>query len=158
MTNITTIEGTLTPIHKKYAIITSRFNELITSKLEQGAIDCLVRHGVSEKNIIKTFTPGAFELPLIAKKFAQKPEISAVICLGAVIRGATSHYDYVCSEVAKGLSKVALDEETPTIFGVLTTDNLDQALERSGAKSGNKGWEAALAALEMSSLMEKINS
>ena len=157
MENINKIEGHLVADNSfKIGIITARFNDFITSKLLGGAIDGLVRHGVSEENITSAWIPGAFELPLIASKMAASGEYDAVICLGAVIRGATTHYDYVCSEVAKGIAKVGLDSGVPTIFGLITTENIEQAIERAGSKSGNKGYEAAVTAIEMVSLMKQF--
>lgn len=152
------ISGSLSATGQKIVIITARFNDLVTDKLRLGAIDCLVRHGMNEADITQAWVPGAFELPLAAQAFAKQEQYSAIICLGAVIRGGTPHFEYVCSEVAKGVSRVALDFHIPVTFGVLTTDNLDQALERSGAKGGNKGWEAAITAIEMSTLLEQIPS
>lgn len=151
-----TIEGYLSAPNLKVAVVTARFNEFITSKLLGGAIDCLKRHEVNENNIVQTWVPGAFEIPLAAQKLAQTNKFDAVICLGAVIRGSTSHYDYVCNEVAKGISKVSLDAGIPVIFGVLTTDTIEQAIERAGTKAGNKGWEAALTAIEMNGVIEGI--
>ena len=157
MENINRIEGHLVADNSfKIGIITARFNDFITSKLLGGAIDGLVRHGVSEENITSAWIPGAFELPLIASKMAESGKYDAVICLGAVIRGTTTHYDYVCSEVAKGIAKVGLDSGVPTIFGVITTENIEQAIERAGSKAGNKGYEAAVTAIEMVSLMKQF--
>ena len=141
---------------KSYAIIVARFNEFIGSKLLSGAIDALKRHGVKDEEITKVWVPGAFEIPLIAKKIALKKDYDAVICLGAVIRGATSHYDLVASEVSKGIAQVSLQTEKPIIFGVLTTDTLEQAIERAGAKEGNKGFEAATTAIEMANLVNHL--
>ncbi|MFA5097418.1 MAG: 6,7-dimethyl-8-ribityllumazine synthase [Candidatus Margulisiibacteriota bacterium] len=152
-----TKEGLLDGKGLKITVIASRFNDSVTKGLISGAMDCLLRHGVSEPDITLIWTPGAFEMPLIAKKAAQsakKP--SAIICLGAVIRGGTPHFDYVAAEVSKGIASVSLESEVPVIFGVLTTDNLEQALERSGAKSGNKGWSSALAAIETANLIKQI--
>ncbi|MCL1989785.1 MAG: 6,7-dimethyl-8-ribityllumazine synthase [Defluviitaleaceae bacterium] len=140
----------------KIGIITARFNDFITSKLLSGAIDGLVRHGVSEENITSVWVPGAFELPFIAAKMAESGKYDAVICLGAVIRGTTTHYDYVCNEVAKGIAKIGLDSGVPTIFGVITTENIEQAIERAGSKVGNKGYEAAVTAIEMVSLTKQF--
>lgn len=151
-----TVEGFLTGSNLRVGIITGRFNELITSKLFGGAVDCLKRHDVNENNIVQAWVPGAFEIPLTAQKMAQTGKFDAIICLGAVIRGSTPHFDYVCNEAAKGCSKVALDSGIPVIFGVLTTDTIEQAIERAGTKAGNKGWEAALSAIEMASVVEGI--
>ena len=141
---------------KKYAIIVGRFNEFIGSKLLSGAIDALKRHGVKEKEIEIAWVPGAFEIPLAAKKFALSKKYDAVICLGAVIRGATSHFEYVAGEVAKGIAQASLETGLPIIFGVLTTENLEQAIERAGVKSGNKGFDAAITAIEMANLFDEI--
>ena len=157
MENINKIEGHLVADNSfKVGIITARFNEFITSKLLGGAIDGLVRHGVAAENITSAWVPGAFELPLIAQKMADSGKYDAVICLGAVIRGTTSHYDFVCSEVTKGIGKVNLDSGVPTIFGVITTENIEQAIERAGTKAGNKGYEAAVTAIEMISLIKQF--
>lgn len=141
---------------KKYAIIVGRFNEFIGSKLLSGAIDTLKRHGVKEEEIEIAWVPGAFEIPLAAKKFALSKKYDAVICLGAVIRGATSHFEYVAGEVAKGIAQASLETGLPIIFGVLTTENLEQAIERAGVKSGNKGFDAAITAIEMANLFDEI--
>ena len=151
------IEGLFTVTDEKFCIVVSRFNEFITSKLLSGAIDELKRHGVKDSDIDVVWCPGAFEIPLVAKKCAKTNKYNAVITLGAVIKGSTSHYDYVCAEVSKGVAAVGLETEIPVIFGVLTTDNIEQAIERAGTKAGNKGSEAAKSALEMSSLLSKIN-
>ena len=151
-----TIEGLYSGKGKKFALVASRFNEFITNKLVSGAQDCLVRHEVSEADIALVWVPGAFEIPLVAKKLAQSGRYDGVICLGAVIRGATSHYDYVCNEVAKGVAQVGLSSELPVLFGVLTTENIEQAIERAGTKAGNKGYDAALSALEMANLMSQL--
>lgn len=150
------IEGLLTVTNEKFCIIVSRFNEFITSKLLSGAIDELKRHGVKEDNIDIVWCPGAFEIPIIAKKCAKTKQYNAIITLGAVIKGSTSHYDYVCAEVSKGVASVGLETEIPVIFGVLTTDNIEQAIERAGTKAGNKGSDAAKSAIEMASLLAKI--
>ena len=150
------LEGNLIGQGLKFGIIVGRFNEFIGSKLLGGAIDCLKRHGVEEDNIDVAWVPGAFEIPLIAKKMANKEKYDGVICLGAVIRGATSHYDYVCSEVSKGIANSSLECEKPIIFGVLTTDSIEQAIERAGTKSGNKGYDSAMAAIEMVNLLKDI--
>ncbi|MDL0389012.1 6,7-dimethyl-8-ribityllumazine synthase, partial [Clostridioides difficile] len=138
-------------------IINSRFNEFITSKLLSGAEDCLLRHDVSPENIEIVWVPGAFEIPLVAQKMAKSGKYDAIICLGCVIRGATSHYDYVCSEVSKGIAKVSLDSELPVIFGIVTTENIEQAIERAGTKAGNKGYDCAMNALEMANLFKSLD-
>ncbi|EDO25829.1 predicted protein, partial [Nematostella vectensis] len=140
----------------KFAIVVSRFNEFITNKLLSGAIDGLKRHGIDENKIEVVWVPGALEIPLLAKKLAKTKKYHGIITLGTVIRGSTTHYDYVCSEVAKGVAKIMLDYELPVIFGVLTTENIEQAIERSGTKSGNKGYEAAVNAIEMANLIKQI--
>ncbi|MCC7431646.1 6,7-dimethyl-8-ribityllumazine synthase [bacterium] len=140
----------------RFAIVVSRFNEFIGSKLLGGAIDCLQRHKVVDENIEVFWVPGAFEIPLAAKKIALTKKFNSVICLGAVIRGATPHFDYVSAEVSKGIANVNLSTETPVIFGVLTTDTIEQAIERAGTKAGNKGWDASLSALEMANLLDQI--
>jgi 6,7-dimethyl-8-ribityllumazine synthase len=152
----TIVEGLLNASGKRFGIVASRFNELITKKLLEGAIDCLVRHGASGDAISIAWVPGAFEIPLAAKKMARSGNFGAIICIGAVIRGSTPHFDYVAAEVAKGIAGVGLEFEVPVIFGVLTTDTIEQAIERAGMKSGNKGWNAALSAIEMADLMAKI--
>lgn len=149
-------EGKLVAKNQKIGIIVGRFNEFIGSKLLSGAIDGLKRHGVNEDNIEITWVPGAFEIPLIAKKMAKTKKYDAVICLGAVIRGATPHFDYVSSEVTKGVANVSLETEIPVIFGVLTTDTIEQAIERAGTKAGNKGYEAAVSAIELSNLLKEL--
>ena len=157
MENINKISGHLVADKDfKIGIITARFNDFITSKLLGGAVDGLVRHGVAEENVTSVWVPGAFEIPVIADKMAKSGKFDAVICLGAVIRGTTTHYDYVCNEVAKGVSKVGLDTGVPTIFGVITTENIEQAIERAGSKAGNKGYEAAVTAIEMVSLLKQF--
>lgn len=150
------IEGNLVAENIKVAIIVSRFNEFINTKLLGGAIDSLVRHGVSESEIEVIWVPGAFEIPLVAQKVANNPQYDGVICLGTVIRGATSHYDYVCAEVSKGIATVALSSQKPVLFGILTTDNIEQAIERAGTKAGNKGSEVAVGLIEMVNLMRKL--
>jgi len=148
------IEGNLDASKLNVGIIVSRFNELVSKGLLEGALDCLRRHGAKENGIDVVWAPGAFEIPMIAKKVAK--EYDAVICLGAVIRGGTPHFEYVASEAAKGIAKVSLDTGVPVIFGILTTDNLEQALERAGAKPGNKGFAAALSAIELANLNKEI--
>ena len=150
------IEGHLNGSKLTVAIVCGRFNEFITSKLLGGAIDCLTRHDTSPQNIDEVWVPGAFEIPVAALALAESGKYDAVICLGAVIRGSTSHYDYVCNEAAKGISHVSLKTKVPTIFGVLTVDTIEQAIERAGTKAGNKGWDSAMAAIEMGSLMHKL--
>ena len=153
---MTIFEGNLSGKGKKFCIVVSRFNDFISNKLTEGALDCLTRHEVASEDIDVIKVPGAFEIPFFAKRAASTGNYSAVICLGAVIRGATSHYDFVASEVSKGIASVALNENVPVIFGVLTTDTIEQAIERAGTKSGNKGFDAALSALETSSLVQQI--
>lgn len=150
-------EGKLNGKELRIGIVAARFNELITAKLLGGAKDCLLRHDVHENNIDIAWVPGAYELPLIAQKMAKTNKYDAILCLGCVIRGATTHYDYVCNEASKGIAKVSLDTEVPIMFGVVTTENIEQAIERAGAKSGNKGYDAAMGALEMANLLKAIN-
>jgi 6,7-dimethyl-8-ribityllumazine synthase len=150
-----TIEGKLDATGLKFAIIVSRFNDLVSKGLLDGALDCLKRHGAEEASIDIIWAPGAFEIPVVAKKLAAK-KYNAIICLGAVIRGGTPHFDYVASEAAKGVAKVSLDSGIPVIFGILTTDNLEQALERAGAKPGNKGFAAAMSAIEMANVLGQV--
>ena len=150
------IEGQLNASKLKVAIIGSRFNELITTKLISGSEDCFLRHDGDKKDLDLIMVPGAYEIPLTAKKLCMTKKYDAVVCLGAVIRGNTPHFDYVASEVAKGVAHVGLDSEIPVIFGVLTTDTIEQAIERAGAKSGNKGWDAMLGAIEMINLFKQI--
>ena len=147
------IEAELLAKGKRFAIIASRFNDFITDRLVGGALDALTRSGANDQDISIVKVPGAFEIPLLAKKLAEKKSVDAIICLGAVIRGATSHYDYVCAEVSKGVAHVSLEATMPVIFGILTTDTIEQAIERAGTKAGNKGWDAAIAAIEMANLM-----
>ena len=149
-------EGKLIGKDLKVAIVVSRFNDFITGRLLEGAKDTLIRHDVNEDNIDVAFVPGAFEIPLVAKKLASSGNYDAVITLGCVIRGATSHYDYVCNEVAKGVSKVNDQTNVPVIFGILTTESIEQAVERAGTKAGNKGSEAAVSAIEMANLIKQI--
>lgn len=151
-----TLEGQLKADNLKFGIVVGRFNEFISSKLLSGSIDCLVRHGADADNITVAWVPGAFEIPLVAKKMAAAGKYDAIICLGAVIRGATPHFDYVCAEVSKGIASVSLQYETPVSFGVLTTENIEQAVERAGTKAGNKGVDAAMAAIEMADLLKNI--
>lgn len=149
-------EGNLVSQGLKFGIIVGRFNEFIGGKLLEGALDGLKRHGAKEEDIDIAWVPGAFEIPLVAKKMAENSKYDAVICLGAVIKGATSHYDYVCSEVSKGIASVSLESGKPVIFGVLTTNTIEQAIERAGTKAGNKGYECAVSAIEMANLLNNI--
>jgi 6,7-dimethyl-8-ribityllumazine synthase len=151
------LESNLLAEGKKFAIIVGRFNDFITERLVDGAVDALVRTGARDTDISIVKVPGAFEIPLIAKKMVEKNQYNAVICLGAVIRGATSHFDYVSAEVTKGVAMVGLESGTPVIFGVITTDTIEQAIERAGTKAGNKGWSAAMAAVEMANLIEVVD-
>lgn len=151
-----TLEGKLTAKGLKVAIVVARFNEFITGKLLSGALDCLNRHEAEEKNITVAWVPGAFEIPLAAQKLAATHKYDAIICLGAVIRGATPHFDYVCAEASKGVAQVSLKENLPVAFGILTTDTIQQAVERAGTKSGNKGTDAAMSAIEMVNLLRQV--
>ena len=151
-----TLEGKVVAKEIKVGIVAARFNEFIVSKLVAGARDGLLRHNVKDEDIDLAWVPGAFEIPLIASKMAKSGKYDAVICLGAVIRGATSHYDYVCSEVSKGIANVSLSSDIPVMFGVLTTDNIEQAIERAGTKAGNKGYDCALGAIEMVNLVRQL--
>ncbi|MCI8785695.1 MAG: 6,7-dimethyl-8-ribityllumazine synthase [Eubacterium sp.] len=149
-------EGNIVAKDVKIGIVAARFNEFITSKLLSGAVDGLTRHDVKEEQIDVAWVPGAFEIPLIAQKMAQSGKYDAVICLGAVIRGATTHYDYVCAEVSKGIAQISLQTGVPVMFGVLTTDTIEQAIERAGSKAGNKGFDCAAGAIEMINLLRRI--
>lgn len=149
-------EGNLTANGKKFAIVASRFNEFIVNKLVGGAEDAFIRHGAGSDDINLVWVPGAFEIPLTAQKLAKSGKFDAVVCLGAVIRGATSHYDYVCNEVSKGIASVSLNTGIPVIFGIVTTENIEQAIERAGTKAGNKGFDAAVSAIEMVNLFDTI--
>ncbi len=151
------IEGNLVAEGKKFGLLVARFNDFITERLLEGAIDALVRSGAKESDIEVVKVPGAFEIPLVAGKMAQKKRYDAIICLGAVIRGSTPHFDYVSAEVSKGVASVSLDNQVPVIFGVITTDTIEQAIERAGTKSGNKGWSAAISAIEMANLMDAVD-
>jgi 6,7-dimethyl-8-ribityllumazine synthase len=153
---MTTYEGKLTGKGLKFGLVVGRFNELISSRLYEGALDCLRRHDVSDDDVDAVWVPGAFEMPLVAKRLVAAGRYDAVICLGAVIRGGTPHFEYVAGEVAKGIAKVSLDSGVPVIFGVLTTDTIEQAVERAGTKAGNKGWGAAATALEMANLAKTL--
>ncbi len=150
------IEGDLTASGIKFGIVVSRFNDFITSRLVDGAVDTLVRHGAKDQDIDVVKVPGAFEIPMTAKKMCAKKKYDAILCLGAVIRGATPHFNFVAGEAAKGVGTLAMESSIPVLFGILTTENLEQAIERAGAKSGNKGSETALAAIEMVNLYKKI--
>jgi 6,7-dimethyl-8-ribityllumazine synthase len=150
------LEGEISAEGLRFAVIVSRFNDFISSKLVEGAMDALKRHGGNEDQISLVKVPGSFEIPTVAKRLAETGEYDGIICLGAVIKGATPHFDYVAAEVSKGIAAVALETKIPVTFGVLTTDNLEQAIERAGSKSGNKGWDAAMAAMEMANLFKKM--
>ncbi len=147
-----TVEGKLVAKDLRFGIVISRFNELLSARLLEGALDCLERHGASREDVTVAWTPGSFELPIVAQRLARRDEIDAVVCLGVVIRGGTPHFDYIAGEAAKGIAKVSLDSGKPVIFGVITADTVDQAIERAGTKAGNKGWQAALSAIEMANL------
>lgn len=150
-------EGNLAATGLRFAIVAGRFNEFITSKLVEGAVDGLKRHGAEDDDIDIAWVPGAFEIPLVADQLAASKKYDAVITLGCVIRGATTHYDYVCNEVSKGVASASVRHQLPVIFGVITTENIEQAIERAGTKAGNKGWESALGAIEMANLMKQLN-
>ncbi|MBW1824379.1 MAG: 6,7-dimethyl-8-ribityllumazine synthase [Deltaproteobacteria bacterium] len=150
------IEGKLSAKGVKFGLVVSRFNDFINKRLMDGALDALNRHGAEDKNISIIMVPGSFEIPLMAKKLADSGNYDAVICLGAVIRGATPHFEYISAEVTKGIAQVALDTGVPISFGILTTDNIEQAIERAGTKSGNKGWDAAISAIEMVNVLKLV--
>ena len=150
-------EGKLLAEGKKFALIASRFNDFITDKLVGGAVDALVRCGAADEDIDIVKVPGSFEIPMIAKKMAAKGQYHAIVCLGAIIRGATPHFDYVAAEASKGIAMIGLEFQIPVIFGIVTTDTIEQAIERAGTKAGNKGWSAAMAAVEMANLVEAID-
>ena len=157
MKEINLVEGKLVATEgMKVAIVASRFNEIIVNKLLGGAVDGLVRHGVGENNITAVWVPGAFEIPIAADKLAKSGKYDAVICVGAVIRGDTTHYDYVCNEVSKGVTHVSLNTGVPVLFGVITTENIEQAIARAGSKAGNKGYDCALSAIEMVNLLKQL--
>jgi 6,7-dimethyl-8-ribityllumazine synthase len=156
MSGYNTITGKLDASGLKTAIIASRFNDFVTARLIEGAVDCLVRHGSGEKDVTVIRVPGSFEIPLVAKKTASSGKYDAVVCLGALIRGQTPHFDYIAAEVTKGVAQVSLDTDVPVTFGVVTADTLEQAIDRAGAKAGNKGFEAALVAVEMADLLRQI--
>lgn len=151
------LEGGLLAKGKKFALVVGRFNDFITNRLLDGAVDALARSGAKDQDIEIVKVPGAFEIPLIAKKMAEKEKYDAIVCLGAVIRGATPHFDYVSAEVTKGIAMVSLESKIPVIFGIVTTDTIEQAIERAGTKAGNKGWSAAMAAIEMANLIEVVD-
>ena len=151
-----TFEGNLIGTGSKFGIIVGRFNEFIGGKLLEGAMDALKRHGVSDDDVSVAWVPGSFEIPLIAQKMASSGKYDAVICLGAVIKGSTDHYDYVCAEVSKGIAQASLNSGIPVLFGVLTTDNIEQAIERAGTKAGNKGYDVAVSAIEMVNLIKSL--
>jgi 6,7-dimethyl-8-ribityllumazine synthase len=153
---VKTVEGNLIAKGKKFGIVASRFNDFITKELISGCTDTLLRHGAEEKDLVVTWVPGSFEIPLLAQKMAKSKEYDAVICLGTVIRGATPHFDYIASEVAKGIAKVSLDTGIPVVFGVITADTIEQAIERAGTKDGNKGRDAAASAIEMANLLGQL--
>ena len=153
-----TIEGKLTAADKRFGVVVSRFNDLICRTLLEGCLDCLVRHGADAERIEIAWVPGAFEIPVAALKMAQSKKYDAIICLGAVIRGNTPHFEYISAEVTKGIAQVSLQFGLPVAYGVITPDTLEQALERAGSKSGNKGWDAALSAIEMADLFAKLHS
>ena len=156
MNQVQVLEGQLLAEGLKIGIIAARFNEFITSKHLGGAMDAIVRHGGKKEDVTVAWVPGAFEIPLVAQKMANSKKYDAIICLGAVIRGSTSHYDYVCAEVSKGIAHVGMDSGIPVMFGVLTTDTIEQAIERAGTKAGNKGFDCAVGAIEMADLLRKI--
>lgn len=151
------IQGILSAEKRKFAIVISRFNEFISSKLLEGALDCLYRHKANEKDIRIFWVPGSFEIPTIAHRLARSNQYDAIICLGAVIRGATPHFEYIAAEVAKGIAHSSMETGKPVIFGIITADTLEQAIERAGTKAGNKGWDAALSAIEMADLLPKLS-
>lgn len=153
---MTVLEGNLSAVNLKFAIVVSRFNEAISTKLLEGAVDCLKRHNCADQNIEIIKVPGAFEIPVTAEKLASLKKYNSIICLGAIIRGITPHFEYVANSASSGILQVALKYSLPVVFGVLTTDTIEQAIERSGIKSGNKGWDAALTAIEMSDLFKKL--
>ena len=151
-----TIEGNLSADGFKFALVSSRFNDFVVNKLVQGAVDCLLRHGAADDLLTHFRVPGAFEIPVMAEKLAASGKYDAIVCLGAVIRGSTPHFDYVANEVSKGIAAVGLKHAVPVSFGILTTDTIEQAIERAGAKAGNKGWDAAISAIEMANVFKQI--
>ena len=158
MQTVQIIEGQLTAKGHSFGIVVSRYNGLVTKQLLDGALDCLQRHGADEKDITIVYSPGSFEIPQVALRLARSNSVEGIICLGCVIRGETPHFDYIASEVAKGTAEIAMQTNLPIAFGVLTTENLAQALERAGAKAGNKGWDAALTAIELVNITEQLSS
>lgn len=156
MTGTKTVKGKLIAKDRKFGIVVSHFNEFVSSKLLEGAVDTLLKHGAKEDDITVTWAPGSFEVPMLAKRMCGSKKYNAVICLGAIIRGETPHFDFIASEAAKGVAKVAMDSDVPCVFGIITTDNLEQALDRAGTKSGNKGRDAARTAIEMCSLYSEV--
>jgi len=156
--SFTKFEGHLDAKGKRFAIVVSRFNNFLTDKLLEGAIDCLKRHGADESQIAVAYVPGAFEIPFITAKLAASKNNDAVICLGAIIRGATPHFDFIAAESAKGIAKIGMDAGKPVIYGIVTTDTIEQAIERAGTKAGNKGWDAAASAIEMINLSDSIGA
>jgi 6,7-dimethyl-8-ribityllumazine synthase len=156
--NVKRIEGKLNAEGLKFGIVVSRFNDFFTDKLVEGAVDCMVRHGADEQKITVTHVPGSFEIPYVASRMARSGNYDAVVCLGAVIRGDTPHFDYIASEVSKGIARLGMETDVPVIFGVITADTLEQAIERAGTKAGNKGWDAALTAIEMVNLYRVMGS
>lgn len=153
---VNVIEGKLSGKGFKFGIVVSRFNNFITDRLQEGAIDALVRHEANDKDITVTKVPGSFEIPLVAKKMAKSKKMDAIICLGTIIRGDTPHFEYVAAEVSKGIAAVSMENDIPVIFGILTTETIEQAIERAGTKAGNKGWDAALSALEMVNVCDQV--
>lgn len=153
-----TIQGQLNATGKKFAIVVSRFNEMITHRLLEGALDCLLRHNAKEEDITIAWVPGAFEIPLVAQKLAGSKKYHAVLCLAAIIRGGTEHYQYIASETAKGIAQVGLQTGVPVVFGVLTCETIEEAIERAGTKQGNKGWDAAMSGIEMADLLGRLSS
>ena len=151
------IEASLIAKGKRFGIIASRFNDFITDRLVGGAVDALTRSGAKDSDIDVVKVPGAFEIPMVAQRMANSKKYHAIVCLGAVIRGATPHFDYVCAEASKGIAQVGMDSQIPVIFGIVTTDTIEQAIERAGTKAGNKGWSAAVSAIEMANLMETVD-
>jgi 6,7-dimethyl-8-ribityllumazine synthase len=155
---VRSIQGNLSAEGQSYGIVVSRFNSMVTKRLLDGAIDCLLRHGALENRITVVYCPGAFEIPQVAKALAATSSLDGIICLGCIIRGETPHFDYIATEVTRGIGSVALSSDVPVTFGILTTENLEQALERAGAKAGNKGWEAAMTAMELAHVAQQLST